>query len=249
MKLKYLLLAAIFLNITLITFAQEDDVASDATAPKSDIGNDFKPFRIGIFGDADISWMAPKMDLNSAVKYTSDGSRIVAGWGLFVDWNFTENYSFSTGFRFGGSGGKLKFLDKVDTNQATIYRKYDLRYLDIPLNLKLKTNQIGYFTYFFQIGISPGFRLSAEATDKFEGTSLPNRTVDLKSKTETSFLQLGFNVGIGSEYQVSKTFSAFALLGYRNGLIDALTATNGIDPNLKENAYIRKIALSAGFLF
>lgn len=253
MKTKKLFLSIFLLSVSLIGFSQETDNQSDNTAKKSPEPV-FKPFRIGIYGDAALSWMTPKMDEVTDIKYTSGGLRAVAGWGLFFDLNFTENYTFSSGFRLGGTSGRLTFKDSINIDNlspttGTIYRIYSLRYLEIPLDLKLKTNQIGYFTYFFQIGLRPGFRLEAQATDKFDGTSLPNRTLDISGKDQTSFLQLGFNVGVGAEYQISKSFSAFASISYRNGLIDVLRSDNLMNPAINENAYISNVALTTGFIF
>lgn len=248
MNTKIFLLSILLFGFSFISYGQIDESTTDLEKDKN-TNEDFRKLRIGVYGDASFAWMKPDMDIENEIQYESNGTRIVAGWGLFLDWNFTENYTFSTGFRLGGSGGNLKYLDSISGFSGTVHRKYILKYIEIPLDLKLKTNQIGYFTYFFQIGLRPGFRLSASAIDKYDGTNLPNKTFDISGKDETSFLQFGFNAGIGAEYQISKSFSAFVSLNYRNGMIDVLKGSNSKDTSLKENAFVNSVALSAGFLF
>ena len=251
-KIKYSLLV-IFLLLISYSYSQTNDSSSTSqtnTGNTVEPASEFRPFRIGVYGDLGASWMVPKNDY-----YIKNGSKISAGWGLLFDWNFTENYTFSSGFYLGNFGGKLKYNHKLpDANNVIglMERKYNIKYLDIPLNLKLKTNQIGYFTYFFQIGINNGFRLSATADDIFTSTTDPKESY-AKDKIDiigsTSLYRLSFNVGAGAEYQISKSFSAFAYLGYNNGLLNSLSGQNSVDPNVKENAIINKLSLTAGFLF
>ncbi|MBN2747754.1 MAG: PorT family protein [Bacteroidales bacterium] len=248
MKTKLILITLLLFVIQAPIFAQDapTDKMNHPPKPKK---QEFKTFRIGVFGETAISWMKPKMDLNHKVQYEADGSRLVAGWGLLFDVNFTENYTLSTGFRLGGTGGKLTYLDSLGTTAAKLHRKYELRYVDVPIELKLKTNQIGYFTYFFQIGLRPGMRLAAYVDDKFDYSNKDDNYSEFDNKKESAFFQLGFNVGLGAEYQISKSFSAFVGLNYRDGLIDVLSGTNAFDPTLNENAFINQVALTAGFLF
>lgn len=247
-KLKALILFIFLLTVS-YGFSQDAGSSNESenSAKEPTSKSDFRPFRIGVFGDFGTSWMTPKND-----SYTKEGSRLVAGWGLLFDWNFTENYTFSSGFSFGGYGGKLSYDHKVDTLIGIMERKYKIKYLEIPLNLKLKTNQIGFFTYFFQIGLNNSFRLSATADDNF--SVVGNEKDSYKKENEdiiktTSPYRLSFNVGAGTEYQISKTFSAFAKIGYYNGLTNALHGVNTVDPNVKENAVLNKVSITAGFLF
>ena len=250
MQIKYFISVLLLLSFVVSGMAQGEAIEEPvAKAPKN--SQDFKTFRIGVVGESSISWMKPTMDVEHPIQYESDGSRLVAGWGLVFDYNFTENYTLSTGFRFGGQGGKFVYeYDKDSSNsEFDVERTYKMKYLEIPLDLKLKTNQIGYFTYFFQIGLRPGFRMEAIAEDEYRGGNLDDKSVDLVEADESQLFHLGFNVGLGAEYQISKSFSAFAGLSYRSGMTDMLNGKNRIDPNLHESARLRGITLSAGFIF
>ena len=43
-----------------------------------------------------------------------------------------------------------------------------LKYLEIPLTLRLRTNEIGYITYWVQVGVGLGFNIKARATDEID---------------------------------------------------------------------------------
>ena len=248
-RLNFILLVTFLLSISYgYSQANNPDSATTKKPATSTTANDFRPFRIGVYGDLGVSWMDPKSE-----RYTKNGSRLVAGWGLVFDLNFTENYTFSSGFSLGGYGGSLEYKHMLtDSTVGIMDRKYKIKYIDIPLNLKLKTNQIGYFTYFFQIGLNNSFRLSATSDDVFttvqsSGGSYARKDVDIVGST--SLYRLSFNVGAGAEYQISKSFSAFAIIGFNNGLLNSLSGQNTFDPAIKENAIINRVSLTAGFLF
>ncbi len=46
----------------------------------------------------------------------------------------------------------------IDPGQSV---KMNLQYLDIPLGLKLKTEELGYGTFFLQLGFNPMFNINA----------------------------------------------------------------------------------------
>ena len=166
--------------------------------------------------------------------------------------NFTENYTFSTGININSLGGKLSYTDSIpnDTVLGNITSSYRISYIEIPLFLKLKTNQMGYFTPFVQLGLRNSFRLSAYSDDEFifGGELKTNEAVEIVD--EAAFYTLSFSVGIGTEYAVSKSFSAYAILSYDNGLTTAINGENYIGTSLtKQNAMFKKIGLTIGFLF
>ncbi|OIP00240.1 MAG: hypothetical protein AUJ98_08535 [Bacteroidetes bacterium CG2_30_33_31] len=229
-------------------FAQNDTTTTeDKSTSNNSILADIHKFRIGVYGNAALSWMKPQN-----IAYTSQGSRLVAGWGVNFDYNFTENYTLNTGFGFRSYGGKLKYQSRLDSATIGIMeRKYKIKYIDIPINLKLKTNQIGYYTYFIQLGLNNGFRLKAAADDNFvSATGTGSYTInDVGILSTTKLYRLSFVAGIGAEYQISKSFGAIAMISYNHGLVNVLDGVNSYDNNINENAIINGITLTAGFLF
>ena len=96
--------------------------------------------------DPQITWMS-----SDSKRIEKEGNNFGFGGGLIMDNYFTENYAFSTGLSILSTGGSLRFLDSLDfqfggeqdTLPAGSTVKYDLRYLTIPLRLKIKSNEIG----------------------------------------------------------------------------------------------------------
>jgi hypothetical protein len=212
----------------------------------------YQKVKLGVFGDLGLSWLKPKSD-----EYTSQGIRFSYNYGLVVDINFTENYTFSTGLNVNSYGGKLDYSDSViyDENKPGVRglmsRKYRINYIELPLLLKLKTNQMGYFTPFVQLGLRNSFRLSALADESFifGGETHERENVDMVD--ESAFYTLGFTVGFGTEYAISRSFSAFAVLSYDNGLTTVLNGENFLDDGTKskQTAMFKKFGLTIGFLF
>ncbi|RLD67846.1 MAG: hypothetical protein DRI84_01360 [Bacteroidetes bacterium] len=251
--IKYIILILV-ISITSQTYAQTDStqIGAQSNVPVPTPKTEYQKYRLGVYGDMGLSWLKPK-----STEYESQGSRFSYNYGLIVDVNFTENYTFSTGININSLGGKLKYSDslKVEASDSVatrgvMNRKYQVSYIEIPLFLKLKTNQMGYFTPFVQLGLRNGFRLSSFSDDEFiyDGKTEDNEDVDIEE--ETAFYTLSFSVGIGTEYAVSKSFSAYAILSYDNGLTTAINGENYIGTSLtKQNAMFKKIGLTIGFLF
>ncbi len=241
------------------SYAQEDSTvtktaATTTTPVVAPSAQPLQKVRLGIYGDLGFSYLKPKSN-----EYESMGVRGSYAYGLVVDINFTSHYTFSTGVKYASYGGKLKFNDqmKVDTilEDGIMSRKYRVNYIELPILLKLKTNQMGYITPFVQIGLHNGFRLSAFSDDEFSysaGTKeLPpvegNDIID-----ETAFYRLSLEFSIGAEYEISQSFAGFALLSFHNGLTNSLTGTNYNWDLSKENnqsAMFKKFALTVGFMF
>jgi hypothetical protein len=72
-----------------------------------------------------------------------------------------EHYFLKTGFNFDYLNGKLilPFEDLTDSISGSLHRKYNLRYLEIPLTFKMRTNQFGKFAIYGHIGFGAGFIL------------------------------------------------------------------------------------------
>jgi len=256
MKKLSFLLFMIALISTSQMFAQEDSTKvgtqSNVPAPTTKKG-DYQKFKLGVYGDLGLSWLKPK-----STEYESQGSRFSYNYGLIVDINFTENYTFSTGINVNTYGGQLKYSDSLKLKpsdpvgvRGLMNRKYRISYIEIPLFLKLKTNQMGYYTPFIQLGLRNDFRLSAFSDDEFiyGGTSKQYEDVDIVD--ETAFYTLSFSVGIGTEYAISRSFSAYAILSYDNGLTSAINGENYLlDGSVsKQSAMFKKFGLTIGFLF
>jgi hypothetical protein len=239
------LIVLISIIFSTLSFAQNEndkskikDVEEENYVPESE----FRAVRMGIYGGLGLSWFKPKTE-----NYRSEGSRLSYNYGFLFDYNFTENYTFSSGINISGFGGALTYPDSINQVAIDRSRNYNIRYLEIPTIIKLKTNQLGYFTPFAQLGLRHDFRLSAEADDEYilNNNLVPDNGIDITKSI--SFYRMSFSFALGTEFTISQSLSAFAFLSFDNGLTNSLNGKSLL--GIEDAAFIKKIDLTVGFLF
>jgi hypothetical protein len=198
-------------------------------------------FRIGLNFDPGISWFTPNTKLIDKA-----GSKLGFSGGLILETAFQENYIFATGINLSYMGGNILYneatnftVDKdvpVLIDSATTV-EYTLQYISIPLSLKLKTNPIGYISYFGQLGLTPQFNVSAKATSD-NGAKLDKDNVG----KEIGLLNLEFFIGGGVDYDLGGKTALNLGLFYHNGFIDQLS-------NATHKASLKYVSLRLGVLF
>jgi hypothetical protein len=217
---KIILLFAVLVNMT-AAFAQSD-------------------LRLGINMDLMATWLTPKTN-----GISNDGARPGIGGGLVVEYYFRPNYGFVTGLNLAAMGGNVQYNDSVSiktgNNESVKLRSgssvaYHLNYLSIPVGLKLKTNEIGYFTYFAQLGLVQQINMGAKASSSH---SLLNKD---NVGEEINLFNMGYFFGAGLEYNVGGQTSLYAGLYYNNGFIDVLS-------NNDHKAVLNYMTLRVGVLF
>lgn len=132
-----------------------------------------------------------------------------ATFGLVMDFGFAESYYFSTGLLY--SIRKVSFYAIVPPQQMES-EQYQLEYLEIPVTLKLYTDNIGVDS---KIYFQPGFTFDILTNWKGIGAT-DNRINDFK------FFDSSFYVGAGWDKQFAKTNSFFVGLFYQRGLVNVL---------------------------
>lgn len=163
------------------------------------------------------------VDAPSDNNLKSEGSRLGFGGGLVVDYFFGENYAFGTGLQFMSKGGSYSyaFRDALNTApQSAGTTKLAIHYLELPLTVKLFTNEIssGARLYF-----QTGFSLAAPIGARINGDK---RYVDPVTKQETTalqhvvFLDANFLASIGAEYALGQSTKTFVGLSYHRGLLN-----------------------------
>lgn len=198
--------------------------------------------QIGIFFDPQVTWMSS--DNN---EITSNGSRIGFNFGLALHNFFTENYAFTTGISLNQTGGKLRHSDstffrtqeEIDTLLPGTTITYKLQYISIPIGLTLKTNEIGYMTYFAQLGFDLQFNLKAVGDES-------NGFEDERINEEVNLVNLGYHFGIGLEYSLGGKTSLMVGLSFSQSLID-VTKDFGNQP--EDRVVLNNIALRIGVNF
>ncbi|MBN2730114.1 MAG: PorT family protein [Bacteroidales bacterium] len=189
-----------------------------------------KVFRFGLSGSAGMSWMKPDQD---SLEY--QGSKFSVGYGFMGEISLATNFALVTGFDVSYMGGKLQqagveHIFDTDTLTSIKNSSYKLQYLDIPLTLKMKTNEINYITYYARIGGSFGIALSGKAENEFvsiDRTKNETITID-KLGSDMAFLRANFVIGAGFEYSLGGTTTALVEASFTNGLTYLLDDTKAI---------------------
>lgn len=99
--------------------------------------------RFGLSLSPQISWLS-----SNDKGLEGNGSYLGFSYGLLMDVLIPTNYAFATGLLISYDGGKLTYTDstKFNTFPDNVYPAgtqvdYRLQYIEIPLSMKLRTNQ------------------------------------------------------------------------------------------------------------
>jgi len=187
--------------------------------------------RLGLQVSPNMGWITTDED-----AVDNDGSRLGYRFGLLGDFQLgsNANYFFSTGAFLNNVGAKLK-TTLSDSAKTTFTSESKFQYVEVPITVKLKTNEIGYMTYFAQIGFDAGLRVAAKAK-----TSLDTKFKDVSDGA--NLLRIALSVGGGVEYNFSGNTSAILGVRYSNGFT-SINDSDGI------KAKLHYFELTVGALF
>ena len=197
----------------------------------------------GLHADPVISWFS------SDIKQVKNvGARPGFNFGLTYNKYFSSNYSFSTGISLLNAGGRLVSSDTVVMDfsnfKSTVLPGnpvvYKIKYLVFPVGLKLQTNQIGYLTFFSDLGLDPKIVISRKA-------DIPSLNITGENASnELRMFNLSYHITAGIEYSLGGT-TAFVLgLNFDNNFLD-ITKDNGNQPVDKVSQKILSFRLGVNF--
>ncbi len=178
-----------------------------------------KPIRLGVFLGPNFSWLSPDME---GVK--SNGTSMGFAWGLMTDFTLMENYYLTTGININYFRGKLAPEQGGDNLEMV----YNMRYLMVPLTLKLRTNELlPRFKFYGSLGLEAGVRIRAKGdmpklsmNEAGVVTITQDKKVDIKDYTQPVIGNL--IIGAGAEFAVDEALDIVAGLSFHNGLLNAL---------------------------
>ena len=180
----------------------------------------------GLHADPVISWFSTDVH-----EIRNDGARPGFNFGLSYYKYFTPNYAFSTGISLLDAGGRLESSDTT-VMQFTNFKStvlpgnsvvYKIHYLTIPVGIKLQTNQIGYITFFSDVGFDPKIVIGGKADIPSLNISGENAIKELK------MFNLSYHVTAGIDYSLGGTTALVFGLNFDNNFLD-ITKDNGNQP-------------------
>lgn len=199
--------------------------------------------RFGIFADPLISWFT-----SDTRETSNEGARAGFNFGFTFNKYFSNNYSFSTGVSILNAGGRLLNTDTItmrfnnfDTDvmpeKPVVYR---IQYINIPVGLKFESNQIGYITFFSDIGLDPKVVIGGKVDIPSAG---------IKGETamkELNMFNFGYHIIGGIAYSIGGTTELVFGLGFDQNFFD-ITKDNGLQPDDRISHNIIKFRLGINF--
>jgi len=204
-----------------------------------------KPFNFTFRMGPNLSWLKSNSDAVSP-----DGSIIGFSWGALCEFPVQNNYAFVTGFNINFAGGKVNYAGIKQSTPVLINERYSLKYLEIPLMLKIKTNEVDGFLFYGQIGMGTSFRLNSRVKRTFQlpptSSQFTPAPEDNNSDNITAFIRESLLIGLGAQYAIQDNLKLFGGLNFNNGFTDVLKKGpyNTNDPKVISNFVELNIGLA-----
>ncbi|MDA3817320.1 MAG: outer membrane beta-barrel protein [Prolixibacteraceae bacterium] len=203
-------------------------------------------FRLGFQTSPHISWLN-----SSDGDIDNDGTRLGIRYGLDADIYIDENqrYALNTGlfvsnhsFRAIYTTEDEFFINDLPFDEPTKIT-YKTNYIEVPLNVKLRSDIFYRMTIYGQFGLSNLFNISTSATsvpEKLDGDAINNGLSDRTIR----FYSLYMIMGGGVEYDVGGNTAINLGIQYSNGLTD-VTKIESLD----EKSVLNSMRLVIGVMF
>lgn len=197
--------------------------------------------RFGFRIAPNVGWLKPDVD-----GYENDGAVFGFSWGFISEFPFAENYAVSTGFNIAFNNGKLKYPHRVDDIEGTLYRRYNFKYLELPLMMRMRTADRGGPMFYAQIGLGTGILLDAKSEDRFENQP---KEAARKISSDVNLVKASLLIGIGVEHPVGANSKLLAGFQFNNGFTNVLKGTNTVLTGTDHTAIPNFIEFNLGFIF
>lgn len=184
---------------------------------------------LGIHFDPIISWFT-----TDNYNIRNDGA--IPGYNFGISYNryIGPNYSISSGINIIEAGGRLisneityfeirnykREILTVGPDEAIIYR---IKYLSVPLGLKLETSETGYGSLFVDLGLDPKIVIGGRADIPSLNIKGSNALPELKT------FNLSYHLMAGIAYPIAGNTSAVLGIGFDNNFFD-ITKDNSDQP-------------------
>lgn len=193
------------------------------------------------------------------------------GYALTKDGAYIESVNVPYQKGANGLNSSNTSLDKYYVIKS---RSVKVTYVTIPVLLKLMTKDISGMKYFGMFGGNIAIQTKFKATDEITELVFDSPTntyidgssssiTDMKPKGDIIPFNVGLNVGIGAEYNLSGSTSMFFSINYLRGFINQYQGTSeimvdkikesintGVSPSMsKQSAFSDGIQINVGVLF
>ena len=149
--------------------------------------------------------------------------------GLIVDHPLTDTYFLSSGLIYLPKRVSINLEEENGgTAPTNPFESYDLNYLQVPLSLKLFTNEIAPdISLFFQVGLILEFKIFEQALNE-----------DYEFISKFNFFDTAAIIGTGIEYRLGINTLFFTSISLQKGLINIINRTNPEYPLVIRNQIV-----------
>lgn len=220
-------------------------------------------FRFGFQLSPNFTWMA-----NNERTINGNGTNLGLKVGVIGEKFISaqDNYllTFGVGFAF-NQGGTLKHdiggdfwtnsLDEGDPLRSLpdgVNLKYGIQYIELPIGLKMRTQEFGYLRYYIEPAFTLGIKTQARGS--IDGTGgISAEDIDIKK--DVGFINLSLGIGAGVEYSIGENLSLVGGLAFQSGFTDvsnddAVQKAAGQAPVAEDSkAKINSLTIRIGVMF
>lgn len=172
-----------------------------------------------------------------------------------AEYYFSPFFAFASGVGItANQGGILQYSEGGDVWKdsdlvpATLHAlppdielKSQIQYIEIPLALKMRTDEFGRYRVFFEVP-----RLTLGVTSKARG-AVKSTTIDEENQNiypSMSWVNLSYGIMGGIEYSITENISGIVGINWKQGFVD-ITDDSGVDAKITSGTF----GIHAGVLF
>ncbi len=175
-----------------------------------------------------------------------DGSGFGVNYGLMADIQFSDSRgAFATGLEVQHASSSLLYKDagkglyRDEAVGAEQSYKLKLQYLQIPLSVKLKSNENNGFRWWGQFGTYMGALIGSRLDYSYGNTSEEN----INAMNKTNKLNMGLLVGAGGEYRLAQKTDLYFGVGFENGFTDITKNKDWKDDKVALNRWALRLGV------
>ena len=163
-------------------------------------------------------YIAPTINfISTEIQGAETNNNLGLVYGYAVEFPLSINHYLESGFAISYKGGGIEQGENIISD-------YKVQYLAIPVLMKMRSRQVGYFNYFAKIGPSLNFKIKEKTT---HNETAKGAVIDIA-------------IFLGAEYSLGGETAVEGSIFYNNNITSSMNETQ---------ALFHQIGLRFGFLF
>jgi len=189
-------------------------------------------FRYGAHVSPAIGWWRIEGDL-----YQSVGTKFGVQAGAIIDLTLgsSERFALTSGLNWNMAPGGFEEANPNTNNNAVKEWNFGVHSLDVPITVRLRSDQLNKSVLYVQYGITLGFTLASSITN--EGGKQAGTGFDYESMNPS------LTMGAGIEQSLSEDKALIIGIFFQNGIRNVV-----IDNANDDNMFPQQVGLKAGIL-